>query len=589
MVPTFRFLLVVLCVCFALAAPGQDAAPSSVGLPVDWSFRHLVHSQPWTAATEAAAGRDPRVLYNWLLRERGRKSAVPGNGARPKFTNRVDWNFTLGTGKVAANMYPAKFSFDPSSTATLSCTTDYVVFALDTAGSASQPNLVQFNNIYSAPTGTNFCPGTGPNVMSAYNVTTATFGAILTSPALSLDGTQVAFIESAAGTGSIFHVLTFGTTGTNGCFAGQAGCTAGSNSYSAVAPGAAGGNNAVMTSLSYSASTTTTSSPWVDYHNNVVYFGDDSGKIYKTTCAFHCASPPAIAANWPVTVASGVKLGPVVVDPVSNVLLVGGSTGNLYAVNLSACPPTCTIASLAVGSALPFGGVIDAPLVDTTFETVFAFAGDDGTGSGVIVQTNPSLGPVASNVSKSMGSAGFNVVSGTFDAAYFTNTVGSAAVTSYLYACGGQAGSSQPALYQVPMSATGTLSTSNPPKMASISHQNIPGNPGVGCSPLVEFLSGGTDRLFFSESSLPLKKCTNTSAAGSGCLSMYTLTSAGASGSPAATVVENTGSSGIIVDNASASTQASSIYFSNEGTGTCTIGAATPAYCAIKLTQSALQ
>ena len=588
----FRYSLIAL---FFLSLPvaGQDAATptSPVGLPVDWSFRHLIHGRPWTGPTEATARREPRVLYDWMKRQQVRSPSSAGVLKRKtKFGNRVDWNFTLGAGKVANNMAPAKYTFNV--TATPSCSSDYVVFALDTAGSSSQPNLVRFNNLYSEPGGTGFCTGaTGPSVLSAYNITsTATNGAILTSPAISLDGTQVAFIETISSpiVTSVFHVLKWGTTGSNGSF------DTGTNTYTADVPGSS--NNATMSTLQFSSSTTTFSSPWIDYHNNVAYFGDDNGKLYKTTCAFNCATPPAIVPGWSggfgpgLQIApAGVKLGSPVVDSTSNKLFVGGSDGNLYGVNLAVCPPTCpgmSPGSVAVGSANTFGGVLDAPMVDVTFGTVFAFAGDNGSGAGIVLQTNTSLALSPSNINVPMGNAAFNIPDGTFDDAYYTNTLGSATAVGHLYTCGSQGGSGQPALYTIPFTNTGTLSTSNPPKMGSGSHQNIPGNSGIGCSPLVELKNGATDRLFFSQSQVPSTKCT-TATPVDGCMFMYDITSGTPTGPT--TAVENNGTSGIIVDNTSANAQASSIYFSNQGTASCTIGAATPAYCAIKLTQSALQ
>ena len=661
--PIFRcYCLAFLVLCQSLVAIGQEAAtPPPIGLPVDWSFRHLITSRAWTAGTEAEARREPRALYNWLLRARN-SAPAPGAGDhyKVKFANQVDWNFTLGTGRVAVNMSPAKFTFNVA--ATPSCASDYVVYGLNVAGSGSQPNLVRFNNLYagsgglcgnvsiagspagavrsgnvvtittttphsftvgmqvavagvattsfngtfavaSVPSATSFTYaqvaanatsgggtaslGTG-SVLSAYNITTlGSNGAVLTSPALSLLGTQVAFIETvtAPSASSIFHVLTLGTTGSNGSF------SLGTNSYTTATPGS--GNNAVMTSLAYSTSATTFSSPWIDYHNDVAYFGDDNGKLYKTTCVFYCALP-ALAAGWPIPVAAaGVKLGPAVLDPISNRIFVGGSDGNLYMVDLAVCPAGCAAGprpSTAVGSANTFGGVIDAPLVDTTFETIFAFAGDDGTGSGIVLQTNTTLN-LAPNLTVSMGSkAFFDILDGALDDTYYTNTTSSATAVGHLFACGQTGGSGQPALYTIPFTNPNSptlLSAANPPRMGAGSHQNVPGNPGIGCSPITEFKNGATDRVFFSQSQVPARKCTSAVPV-DGCMFMYDITSGSPSVAPTATAVENGGTSAIIVDNTSASGQASSIYFSNQATTSCTIGAGTPAYCAIKLTQSAL-
>ena len=107
-------------------------------------------------------------------------------------------------------MYPAKFSFDV--TAAPSCANDFVVFPIAANGSATQPNLVAFNNLYSGTAGGNgICnrtpsgtdTGVAATVYWSYNVN-GIGGAVPTSPALSLDGTKVAFVESAGGATGAF-------------------------------------------------------------------------------------------------------------------------------------------------------------------------------------------------------------------------------------------------------------------------------------------------------------------------------------------------------------------------------------------------
>jgi hypothetical protein len=598
-------------------------------MPVDWSSRHVVHSNAVTLEFNQAARQDPRLLYNWLLRNRVRPSAVAASAVaapsspikiKHKAPMHVDWNFPLGAGTVPFSMFPAKFSFDVGSgtLTAANCTSDYLVYALNVAGSSSQPNLVRFNDIYAGAGG--LC-GANPSVLSAYTIntlnasgTTPLGGVLRTSPALSLDGTKVAFIETvpgntqtcpglgANGTCSIFHVLTWGSTGNNGSFDGT------NRVYNAIAPGGAI-NDAVLTTLVYSTSTNTNSSPWIDYSassGDHAYFGDDSGKLYRTTCVFFCATTPQIAAGWPVTVAAGVKLGPPVLDSASNKIFVGGSDGNLYLVDLGLCPGVnCTVVgggikSVVVGSANTFGGVLDGPIVDSGFGIVFATAGDNGGGSGRLIETSTSFG--FTDAFTMGNTAFFNVFSGALDDAYFQNVAGTTITpTGNVFSCGQLGGSGQPDLYWAPFtnpnSGTSTpLSLTNPPRLntGATKNVNIPGNPGIGCTPLTEFKNGATDRVFFSQSSLPKGKCITGSPANEGCAFVYDITTPTSANlnAPVANAVENAGTSGMIVDNASTSGQASSIYFANQGTATCTTGtggATTPSFCAIKLTQAALQ
>jgi hypothetical protein len=114
-------------------------------------------------------------------------------------------------------------------------------------------------------------------VLFAYNVTTAAAGKVNLSPVISLDGTKIAFVESATGL-AIFHVLTW---------------TAGQGSIAAAAA-------PTMTSLTFSTtSTSTTSAPWVDYSSDVAYMGADGGLMYRINGVFN--STPVLAGGpWPV-------------------------------------------------------------------------------------------------------------------------------------------------------------------------------------------------------------------------------------------------------------------------------------------------
>ncbi|MFL6301266.1 MAG: hypothetical protein ACJ71N_11750 [Terriglobales bacterium] len=575
-----------------VSASAQDASEAHIGLPVDWSNRHVTHtSAPNTADFEQEARHEPRALYNWIFRQRSRQAAAQVKTFRsaPKTRSRVDWNFTLGAGKVAPNMSPAKYSFNISSNP--DCTNDFVTFGLDVAGSGTQPNLVGLKNLYSEPGGTGFCAGTGPSVRFAYNVTTVAGGRVLTSPALSFDGTKIAFIESAASS-AVFHVLKIGTTGSNGAF------TILTNTYTAVQPDNLGIiNNATMSSLTYSATASNTrSSLWIDYANDIAYFGDDAGLLYKTTCVFFCgASSPALATGWPITVSAATTLAPPVLDSTNNKIFVGSSDGKLYMVPLASCPGVgcaAAIKNLVVGAGGASGGVIDAVLLDGTFGTVVAVSGKDASNNGHMTQASNALTSLAV---LSFGSASFDLLAPSFDDAYYGNNIGNAAVVGTLDACATNGGSGQAAFYVFSFTkAAGNLSVANPPVVntaaSSQSKNNIPGNPGIGCSPYTELLNG-TDRVFFSQSSVPAGKCGSGSPAG-GCLFSYSI--AGGP-SPLGSTPELSGTSAIVVDNVANTTsfpQASSIYFGNQATSAgCATGTGVTAvngFCAIKLTQANL-
>jgi hypothetical protein len=660
-----RFLVVLTVAVATVSLSAQDADHHlRVSVPIDWSSRHVIHPGKLNLDLARAGTRDPRIIYDWILHNTQRPSAAQTSSAsatglagtaikKPKLQE--DWHFPLGNGTVLRSMFPAKFTFDVN--ATPSCTSDYLAYGLNVAGSASQPNLIRFNNIYAGTSG--LC-GSNPTVESAYDINTLDNsgvnllnGIINTSPSLSIDGTKLAFIETVTGathtcpgfssnsTCSIFHVITWGTSGNSGSF------NTGTNLYSAVTPGGLN-DNAVITNLSYSSSTNTWSSPWIDYETDTAFFGDDNGKLYRTTCVFSCATgvSPAIMSGWPVTVAAGVLMSPPVHDSASNKVFVGGSDGKLYAVNVS----TATLAgSIVVGAgstatctksgATPpettCGGVYDGPILDTTFDLLYAFAGNDGSGAGVMMQTNAAfnlncggIGGAAcipnSKAVVAMGgpAAGFNIYIGALSAGYYTNAIGGALnASSEIYSCGQQGNSAQPDLYFTNFAtvSAGALSLSNPPIMngasSSVGKVNVAGNSGIGCNPLVEFQnpnattcgsgtpSSGCDQLFFSQSSTPSLKCVSGGIANEGCTYMYPINSPPGTNTNGIALFaqEFNGTGAQVVDNVSTQPQASSIYFANERatplTGTtetplCTLGTgagATDAFCAIKLTQAGLQ
>ena len=139
------------------------------------------------------------------------------------------------------------------------------------------------------------------------------------------------------------------------------------------------------------------------------------------------------------------------------------------------------------------------------------------------------------------------------------------------------------------------LSTVNPPLFSTVVAQAIAGANKSTCSPLVTFTNGATERLYFSQPKAP---CPSGGAV-DGCVFDYTI--AGGVLTQSATASEHGGTSAIIVDNVSASAQASSLYFATLTATTggaasapsCTYGSgnppATAAFCAVKVTQAALQ
>jgi hypothetical protein len=490
---------------------------------------------------------------------------------------------------------------------------------LNVAGSATQPNLVILNNLYVNATGTGFCSGTLPKVAFAYNLTsTGGNGILMGSPGLSLDGTKLAYIETVTTSTvgvpctapcSIFHVIKLGTTGANGSFSNV------TNTYTSAVPGV--GNNASATSLVFSNKNDSFAFPFIDYRNDVAYFGDDNGQIYKTTCVFAstCATP-ALATGYSTGVgiavgAAGNVLTVPIVDVGANKIFVGASDGKVYVVNLANCsgtPVTCSgTASLAVGvptgTAGCFGiydGVEHPPLIDVTFHVWYATAGC-GAGSAAMMVEGDYSG-VAQGPGINMSKNAWNTHSGMPDDNYYNTPVGATTVGGNVYFTGPNA-SKQLVLYAATMKPKGAggLSASNPPIVNTSAAIAVPGNGQSESSSVTIIQNGLADWLFFSQLSVPKNACGNSVAAEGCVFSFNVFNGSGVSTPPSgitASASEAGGTSDIVIDNVSSSAGASNIYFANQtktttsSAPTCTTGiggAATASYCAIKLTQSTLQ
>ena len=522
--------------------------PPLHGYPQDWTHRHIVFSRKSLSSLPQLAAIEPRVLQQALRQAepylRATWKGIPSGRLGESFdgTGR-DWNVALGIGRVNFGMSPAKYGFDPS--APPSCSDDFVTFGLNVAGvTGGQANMVAFNNLYSGSGG--IC--TGPTILFAYNTTTGTNGRVMTSPVLSLDGTKIAFVESATSQ-SIFHVLTWATGTGNG--------TSATNS---AVPGV--GNTASMTSLTYATTTTDTrSSPWIDYINDVAYVASDNGKLYKITGVFN-GTPALAGAPWPVTIFAGRHFTGAVLDQFTGNLFLGDGQGVLYSLN--AANPTGSLKSLAVGlSGQRNPAILDAPIVDASDGTLFAISSNDGT-SAVIVQADTATLTSLTKVRLGQGStAGTNVnlYDGAFDNNYFNDPS-----TGTMFVCGTGAADNTPRGYT--LNFTGKILNPTP-----LSQTQLLTSARSRCSPISEFFNpnigvGGTDFFFLGLTA----DCLGANT--SGCIM------ARPNPGTVITLNETGGTSVIITDNTSTLGQASSLYFTNQG--------GNPAR-AVKLTQNGLQ
>ena len=613
-------LCLVLTVSLSLAGRGQTTSGEHVGRVVDWSYHHIVVSGPLSTRSLERARREPRVLFH--LAERNLPVASSSRspfgesessgksfrlrpirvGRRPGIPDQShsalarDWSVSLGAGSVAPNMFPAKFGFNPDSSITITnCATDYVVFGLNVAGSATQANLVGITNIYS---GTGGLCGAAPTVNWAYDGTNVSGGKVLTSPVISMDGTQIAYVESATNS-AVFHVLTWK--------AGQ-----GTSATNAATPTAVGGCSATtscLTSLTYSpAATDTLSSPWVDYDTDKAFVGSDDGKIYRISCVFKCAANTNPTVDWTYTLpvagtggAPATPNGPVL-DSDTARLFVGDQLGELWTLDVSVSPPVVFAGPVMVGGggctvAHPPGrtgtapgtnctasggsyGIPDPVLLDGSSDKIFAFSGNDGTNgnSAVVAQVNEDLtGLVRTHVgfgSRGNTTTDANLYSGAFDNDFFGPTPN----IGQLFLCGTSATDTTSYLYWVGFTAYPAMNATYTGRITRGTSAGVP------CSPITEIYNpnvnfGGGDHDIIVSSLV--------GAGNDGLLRTDDISTGTITGTLSGLTYPG-GTSGIIWDNTSTQAQASSVYFSTLGTNVNIGGCNGNIHCAVKLTQLGL-
>ncbi len=545
------------------------AQAQRAGVPEDWSHRHLIFSNPGdfndavrSQSVDSWWGlvNDPRFQFQQARRSRAATSSrsavavneelavrdsqdqdgrewrqdVPDRDGpdrqgearlrRPRALH-PDWSKTLGTnGKVAGHMYPAKYSF---AITTASCTNDFVVFPTGLAGVAGgQATIAAFSNLYVTT-----CSSTVPSTFWAYN--TGVGATIVTSPAFSVDGTQVAFVQSTASVASLV-LLKWSSTVSVGTVAAATSPTSVTlaNYRTCTAP--------CMTVMTFNGSPNdTNSSPFVDYAADIIYVGDDAGKLHKFTGVFS-GTPAEVVVTFPVTVSSGNKLtSPVKDSGTSGKIFVGngGTAGQLHSV---------TTAGVVVNSATRATdtlGIIDAPIVDSTTQKVYVSVGYDGTGGG-IYQFAAGFAAANGGIKATLGSGavGTTMFNGTFDDTYFTGP----GTTGNFWVCAYRTTGTAPVLYSIAMNSTFTGTVTNRGNLTS----------GAGtCSPVTEIRNGTHDYIFLSVSALG----TATGCAGA-CIYSFDVLS-GTPGTAVAGLAATGGTSGIIIDNNAAVTGASQIYF----------------------------
>jgi len=503
-------ILGVLIVSPALLGQTAPAPEKAIPVPTDWSHRHVIFSRPATTEQARSIEKDPRYWQQRYRSELPRmapevKSAeaeIERTRRRGRRKLHRDWSESLGSGaSVGADNFPATFSLLGNTASCASATQpDFAIYSSGLAGATNQASIVAYDNVYTG------CIGTVPSVYWAYN----TGGQVSTSPVYSLDGTQVAFVQTAGLEGSL--VLLKWAASTSETVGSPSTLTSTTPALYATCTTPPCMTTFLLTNLLGTPADDTTSSAFYDYSGDAAYVGDSHGWLHKFSPVFNGTPAEIRTGGWPVQLNGGAFVDSPVFDSVSGNVFVGDGTGFLYRVNSSGV--------VTKSGKLDYGaGVVEGPTVNPTLGLVYVFASSDGTANctagaacAAVYQLSTSF--AASNTG-SEAVVGTSVVfghlpnpnplyGGDFDNAYRTSTNG----TGSLYVCGNTGAS--PTIYQIAIHSgvMGTVSTG--PALAS-------GNPP--CSPVTDVLnpniSAGASEWIFASAQTG---GTSTACAAGGCI-----------------------------------------------------------------------
>jgi len=514
-----RFLWLGISILGALvlspALRGQVSSDSRTALPLpsDWSNHHIIFSRPANPEQAQRVERDPRY---WQQKNRqsppSLQEADTGRvlgpevqpSLKPSFFGEAlgdskDWTQDLGSGAtVGATNYPAKFTFRGTTATCAGGATqpDFVIYGTSVLGSATQATIVAYDNLYSG------CSGDGPvpTVYWAYN----TGGTVTTSPLISQDGTQVAFVQLGGGYKATLVLLKWAESGTETVGNPMTLTRVNRGQYpTCTAP--------CMTTLPLrdnlgNSDADTNSSVFYDYANDSAYVGDDDGWLHKITPVFKGIPAVVTTGGWPVQVnpVTPTALNSPVFDYGSGNVFVTDNGGFLYLVDSTpAVVQSGQLDFSAVNDAGP--GIVQGPIVDSTLGFVYVFAASDGSGGCAVgetlydctavyqLTTSFLVGDTGSEAVVGDSTVSGNTPSPLYIGAFDSTYENSVNATGNLYVCGNTGGN--PILYQVAI-GDGVLGKVSPGPVLSTTA-------GTPCSPVTDVLNpnatgGATEWMFAS-------------------------------------------------------------------------------------------
>jgi hypothetical protein len=334
-----------------------------------------------------------------------------------------------------------------------------------------------------------------PSVYWAYN----TSGQILTSPVLSLDGTQMAFAQSTSGAGSLVLLKWAASPGETIASPGSPTTVLPAAYATCAAP--------CMTTIALLGGALlnddTTSSVYYDYGSDTAWVGDSRNYLHRFSPVF-AGTPTEVGAPWPVQLQPGdaTALASPVYDSFTGTVFVRDAGGYFYEVSAAG-------GAVTQSSQLDHGtGIVSGPLVDSTAGLAYVFSSKDGSGNAAVYRFAAGFAANSPGAEVAVGASATTpnpLYEGELDSAYENSTNAS----GNLYVCGNTGGA--PTLYQVHIGAGGVLGSAVAgPALATGT---------TGCSPVTDFLNpnatgGATEFIFASAQTDGVP----TPCAGGGCI-----------------------------------------------------------------------
>ncbi len=409
-------------------------------------------------------------------------------------------------------------------------------------GTAGQATILAFNQLYAS------C-GASPTPATFWSYNTGNSAVADLSPVLSLDGTEVAFIQRSSSNVASLVVLKWSSSASVGSIVAPTTPTSVSASAypSCTAP--------CMTTIALSGNPNDTySSPFYDYRNDILYVGDDGGKLHKFTGVFAGTPAEQLTGGFPATVSSGNQLSSPVYDSTSGLVFVGSKAGASTGGQLHSVSSTGAVVSSGTLSVFNAIGVRDAPIVDSNAQFVYAFVGSDTNNRSAVYRfaTNSTInGKTTPRVEVGLATSASVLYSGTFDNGYYSSA-NPASPSGNLYICGGATATSlRPTLWKIAITQASMGTPAAGPLLV---------NGNAVCSPVTEIMNGTNDYIYASVTASGSK-----SACTGACIYEFNLTGLtwGTGVNPNAGLSAPGGTGGIIVDNISATTGgASQVYYS---------------------------